>query len=57
MFHGGWNGYMKKDLHKLLKNFQDERRVLVETFYIYEYKVKSKYIFILNDFNTIATFS
>lgn len=40
---------MKKDLHKLLKNFQDERRVLVETFYIYEYKVKSKYIFILND--------
>lgn len=49
MFHGGWNGYMKKDLHKLLKNFQDERRVLVETFYIYEYKVKSKYIFILND--------
>lgn len=63
VFHDGWNVCMRKDLHKLLNNFQGERRVSVETFYIYEYEIKSKYIFLYcmvqhqsYDFNTIAIF-
>lgn len=35
---------MKKKLPELLNNFLGEIRILVETSYIYEYKVKNKYI-------------